>query len=183
MTRTWTSPVDTFGNVVPYFRDIEIYPDGLSIYCKDTNTGQYTHYNSYSPWRYKTSWISSLVHRAVNICDKSKLQTELTRIKDLIAWNGFSKRIGDAIINNRLKGLNVNNIKNAANNDLQTIWIKIPYFGDKGDQLLKSLITKLKHNFTKEVKFRTMQSTQKLSFTPTWKIRYPNWWILYCLPV
>ena len=154
-------------NVVPHFHDIKIHPDGLSIYCKDTNTGQYTHYNSYSPWRYKTSWISSLVHRAVNICDKSKLQTELTRIKDLIAWNGFSKRIGDAIINNRLKGLNVNNIKNAANNDLQTIWIKIPYFGDKGDQLLKSLITKLKHNFTKEVKFRTMQSTQKLSFTPT----------------
>ena len=61
----------------------------------------------------------------------------------------------------------MNNIKNAANNDLQTIWIKIPYFGDKGDQLLKLLITKLKHNFTKEVKFRTMQSTQKSSFTPT----------------
>ena len=41
--------VDTFDNVVPHFLDIEIHPDGLSIYCKDTNTGQYTYYNSYSP--------------------------------------------------------------------------------------------------------------------------------------
>ena len=70
--------VDTFDDVVPHFLDIEIHPDGLSIYCKDTNTGQYTHYNSYSPWCYKTSWISTVVHRAVNICDKSKLQAQLT---------------------------------------------------------------------------------------------------------
>ena len=83
--------VDTFDNVVPHFLDIEIHPDGLSIYCKDTNTGQCSHYNSYSPWRYKTSWISSLVQRAFNICDKNKLQAELARIKDLIAWNGFPK--------------------------------------------------------------------------------------------
>ena len=100
---------------------------------------------------FKTSWISSLVHRAVNICDKNRLQVELTRIKNQIAWNGFPKRIGDAIINNKLKGLNVNNINSTTNNDLETIWIKIPYLGDKRDQLLKSLKTKLKHHFTKEV--------------------------------
>ena len=47
--------VDTFDNVVPHFLDIEIHPDGLNIYCKDTNTGQYIHYNSYSSWCYKTS--------------------------------------------------------------------------------------------------------------------------------
>ena len=49
---------------------------------------------------------------------------------------------------NKFKGLNVN-IKNTNNNDLETIWIKIPYLGDKGDQLFKSLKTKLKHHFTK----------------------------------
>ena len=54
--------VDIFNNVVPHFLDIETDPDGLSIYCKGTNRGQYIHYNSHSPWRYKTSWISSLVH-------------------------------------------------------------------------------------------------------------------------
>ena len=108
--------VDTFSNVVPHFLIIEIHPDGLLIYCKDTNTGQYGNYNSFSLWRYKRFRISSLVHRAVNICDKSKVQVELTRIKDIITWNRFPKRIGDTIINDKFKGLNVNNIKNTTSN-------------------------------------------------------------------
>ena len=94
--------------------------------------------------------------------------------KDLIAWNGFPKRIGDAIINNNFKCLNVNNIKNTTNNDLETIWIKIPYLGDKGEQLLKSLKTKLKHHFIKEVKFRIIQSPQKLSFCTNMKEQIPK---------
>ena len=32
----------------------------------------------------------------------------------------FPKRIGDTPINNKLKGLNVNNIKNTTNNDFET---------------------------------------------------------------
>ena len=66
------------------------------------------------------------------------------------------------------------NIKNTTNNDLETIWIKILYFGDKGDQLLKSLKTKLKHYFTEEVKFRIIQSTQKLSFYTNMKDEIPK---------
>ena len=54
----------------------------------------------------------------------------------------------------------MNNIKNTTNNDLETIWIKIPYLAAKGDQLLKSLKTKLKHHFTKEANFRIIQSRQ-----------------------
>ena len=115
--------VDIIDNVVPHFLDTEIHPDDLSTYCKDTNTGQYTHYKSYFPWRYKTSSIFSLVHRAVNIYDKNKLHAELTRIKDLIAQSGSPKRIGDAIIKNKLKDLNAN-IKSTTNNGLEIIWIK-----------------------------------------------------------
>ena len=33
--------LETSSDVVPYFIDIEIHPDGLGIYCKPTNTGQY----------------------------------------------------------------------------------------------------------------------------------------------
>ena len=71
------------------------------------------------------------------------------------------------MINNKLKGLNVN-IMNTTNNDLETIWIKIPYLADKGHQLSKSLKAKLKHHFTKAF-------YKSWGFTPTWKIRYPNW--------
>ena len=73
--------VDVFDHVVPQFLDIEIHLDGLSIYYKDINTGQYTNYNNYSLWHYKTSWIPSLVHRTINICHKNMSKAELTRIK------------------------------------------------------------------------------------------------------
>ena len=54
-------------------------------------------------------------------------------------WNSFPNRIGDAIINNKLKRLHEDNIKNSTNNYFDTIWIKIPYLGDKGHQLSKPL--------------------------------------------
>ena len=98
----------------------------------------------------------------------------LTRIKDLIARNVFPKRIEDAIIINTIKGLNVNNIKNKTNNDFETIWIKIPYLSDKGDQYLKLLKAKLKHHSTKEVKFRIIQSIKKLSFYTSLKDQIPK---------
>ena len=65
--------VDTFENETPHFLDVEISPDGLSVYRKDTNTGQYINFDSYAPWRYKTSWIRSLVTRANRLCSDKKL--------------------------------------------------------------------------------------------------------------
>ena len=66
------------------------------------------------------------------------------------------------------------NIKNTTNNDLETICIKIPNLGDKGGQLLKSLKAKLKHHFTKEAKFKIIQSVQKLSFYTNMKDQIPK---------
>ena len=64
--------VDTLGVVVPYFLEKNIHRKihlrGLGIYCKPTNTGQYTHYTSFSPGNYKTAWISNIVHRAIGLC-------------------------------------------------------------------------------------------------------------------
>ena len=151
-----TSKMERFVIIVNYYH--KVFRLGC---CSSPRSASDTHYDNYSPWRYKTFRVSSLVPLAVNISDKIKLQAELTRIKDRFTWNGFPKRNGDAVINNKLKGLNVNNIKNTTNNDFETIWLKIPYLGDKGDQFLNSLKTKLKHHFTKESKFRITQSTQR----------------------
>ena len=41
--------VDNFQNEVPHFLDLQMSPDGLSLFHKDTNTGLYTNFNSYSP--------------------------------------------------------------------------------------------------------------------------------------
>ena len=76
--------LDTFNDIVPHGLDIKIHPDGLGIYCKPTNTGQYTHYASFSSWRDKTAWIANIIEHATVICDETKIQTELNRIKKII---------------------------------------------------------------------------------------------------
>ena len=40
--------IDTFENCVPHFLDIEICPNGLGIYHKHTQTGQYVNFNLFT---------------------------------------------------------------------------------------------------------------------------------------
>ena len=56
--------VDRFQNKVPHFLDLELSPDGISIFRKDTNTGLYVNFTNFVPWTYRTSWIKTLVTRA-----------------------------------------------------------------------------------------------------------------------
>ena len=56
--------VETFENCVPHFLDIEIFPNGLGIYHEHTQTGQYVNFDSFTFWKWKVSWIRSLVTRA-----------------------------------------------------------------------------------------------------------------------
>ena len=39
--------VDMFQNKVPHFLDLELSPDGISIFRKDTNTGLYVNFTSF----------------------------------------------------------------------------------------------------------------------------------------
>ena len=56
--------VNTFENCVPHFLDIEICPNGLGIYHKNTQTGQCTNIECFTLSKWKTSWITSLTIRA-----------------------------------------------------------------------------------------------------------------------
>ena len=42
--------VDLFQNEIPHFLDLELSPDGISIFRKNTNTDLYTHFRSYVPY-------------------------------------------------------------------------------------------------------------------------------------
>ena len=62
--------LDTFDDVVPHVLDMEVHLDGnleLGIYCKPTNTGQYTYYTNY-----KTAWIPN-IHRPIVNYDETKI--------------------------------------------------------------------------------------------------------------
>ena len=68
--------IATFEHNVPHFLDIEISLNGLGIYHKNTQTGQYANINSFPLWKWKT-WISSLVVRDKIICCNDNLKKEI----------------------------------------------------------------------------------------------------------
>eukprot|EP00111_Clytia_hemisphaerica_P015304 TCONS_00045152-protein len=90
--------VDKFEDETLYFLDLEISPDGLSIFRKDTNTGLYTNFDSYAPWSYRKAWISSLANRATKLCHPAKLKNEINLIKKFASWNGFPRFVVNKII-------------------------------------------------------------------------------------
>ena len=64
---------DDFANENVHFLDLAILKDGITIYRKDTDTAQYTHFSSFEPWTRKTTWISSVFFRAARICSTKHL--------------------------------------------------------------------------------------------------------------
>ena len=62
-----------------------------SVYRKPTFTGQYLRWESFSPLKPKISLISTLVHRALMICTKRRLNGEIERIKKILLDNGYPK--------------------------------------------------------------------------------------------
>ena len=59
------------------------------VYRKPTFTGQYLRWESFTPITRKASFVSTLVHRALKICSKSKLKEEINRIKEILLDNGY----------------------------------------------------------------------------------------------
>ena len=73
-----------------------------SVYRKPTFTGQYLHWESFSPLKRKTTLISALVHRALMICTKRRLNGEKERIKKILLDKGYPKNVINAQITNKI---------------------------------------------------------------------------------
>ena len=69
-----------------------------SVHGKPTFTGQYLRWESFSPLKRKISLISTLVHRALMICTKRRLNGEIVRIKKILLYNGYPKNFINAQI-------------------------------------------------------------------------------------
>ena len=74
--------IDSFENSVPNFLNINICPNGLGIYHKHTQTRHYVNFDSFTLWKWKVSWIRSLVTRAKRICSENYLIKEIHIIKN-----------------------------------------------------------------------------------------------------
>ena len=162
--------VDKFTNETPHFLDIEIAPDGLTIYHKETQTGQYMHFKSNTPWLHKTAWISALVYRAKSICSTTKFSFELKRIRQYISWNGFPKRIADKIINktceNHQRKSSQQQDTGKEEGDKNLVFFHLPYTGIKGEQLVKSCLRKIRKCLKKDssIRFKVLYETCKISY-------------------
>ena len=88
------------------FLDVLVEKDGTgfltSVYRKPTCTGQYIRWNSFSPKTRKISLVKTLVHRALMICSKTKLGSELDKIKQLLIENGYPADVLLSCINKKL---------------------------------------------------------------------------------
>ena len=77
------------------FLDVLVEKDGTgfltSIYRKPTLTRQYIRWNSFGPKTRKISLIKTLVHRALMICSKTTLGSELDKTKQLLIENVYPK--------------------------------------------------------------------------------------------
>ena len=82
--------------------EVGVLRDWTSVYQKPTFTGQYLRWESFSPLKRKISLISTLVHRALMICTKRRLNGEIERIKKILLDNGYPKNINDAQITKKI---------------------------------------------------------------------------------
>ena len=121
-------------------------PDGISIYQKDSNTDLYVNYASFVPWTYRTAWIRSLITRALKICGSNQLSQGLKLIKKFASLSDFPKYMINSIFRKTLRAHQDKSESNVTTKRKEpvVIYFHFPYYGDKGLQLLKSCIHKIK---------------------------------------
>ena len=73
-----------------------------SVYRKPTFSGQYLRWESFSPLKRKISLISILVHQALMICTKRRLNGETEQIKKILLGNGYPKNVINAQITKKI---------------------------------------------------------------------------------
>ena len=158
--------VDTFDGGDIHFLDLKIEGIETDVYHKPTHTGQYFDFTSQTPWNLKTAWVKALVNRAKKICSTpQKFNRQLNKIKKFMAWNNYPIYIMKAFLKRQLKDKPE---KQPEPHDLIKIYLKVPYLGKEGEQLVTMLVRKLHRYLKPNVKLIKLFNTKKASmFCPT----------------
>ena len=164
--------IDRFEDGVVYFLDIKINGSETDLYYKTTHTGQYCDFSSKTLWKLKISWIKALHDRATKICSSNKLiNDQINQIRTFMSWNSYPKYVMNSII--KL----LQQKKTAVQKDDESvikIWIRLPYLGNKGEELVKTCIHKLKRCFKTNVKFVSSYDTKKCAMFCSVKDKIPT---------
>ena len=98
-----------------------------SVYRKPMFTGQYICWDSFSPKAKKISLITTLVHRALLICSKTNLNSELHRVKQLLIENGYPD---DILLSCRKEKLANFVAEYSCGPEKCPIYLKLPWIGN-----------------------------------------------------
>ena len=105
-----------------------------SVYRKPTFTGL----TSFSPTKQKTNLISTLVHQALMICTKSKLNAEIKHIKNILLDNGYPESIIDCNISKKIAQFSM---PKRFGPEKCPVYLRVPWIGKASTGLDKNVKT------------------------------------------
>ena len=161
--------VDKFENCVPHFLDLEIHPDGISIYRKERHTAQFVNYDSYTKFNHKIAWIKSLVTRAKRLCSPERLRNEINNIKRFASYNSFPTWI----VKSTIKKCNHTRADENQDDETPSIYLSLPYIGKESEQIIKRTKKRLARTFKEKVKINVFFRSTKIAFFTSNKDRIP----------
>ena len=148
----------------------------IGIYVKDTNSGLCINYDSYEPWHTKTAWIRALYRRAHKICSNDNLfHKQVAGIKKVMSQNGYPRYVRNKVIKRLENKKNTQNTDTLEEENIATIFCRIPYAGVQGEKLIKNLVKKLKRHIDEPFKLRNICRTKKLSYYCNTKDKVPEY--------
>ena len=82
-----------------------------------------------------------------------------------MSWNGFPKYVANKIIRNLVEKYNSGATSNAIDDDenIGKVFVRLPYCGPSGEQLIKTCISRIKRQLKTKVQFRVLFKTSKIS--------------------
>ena len=110
----------------------------ISVYRKPTFTGQYLRWESFSSLKHKISQISTLVHRALMICTKRKLNGEIERIKKIFLDYGYPKNVVNTQITKKIAQFS--NLKRFGPEKCP-VYLRVPWIGKPSINMEKEVKT------------------------------------------
>ena len=142
------------------FLDVLVEKEGTgfltSVYKKPTFTGQYIRWNSFSPKSRNISLIKTLVHRALMICSKTKLGSELDRVKQLLIENGYPDDVLISCIKQKLANFAA---EKPCGPEKCPVYLKLPWIGNVSSRF-ENQINKAITSWLYAVKPRVVYNTK-----------------------
>ena len=149
---------------------IHLSDQSLSVYRKPTHTNRYLNYKSCHPQATKDGIVTSLVDRALTVCDPHNIQDELQSISKTFQCNGYPKHKVQNIINQRIKRKEGNQTNTQSHLKKFKHWVTIPFIPKLGYKLQKILNRKgVGVHFSSGQTLKTILSKPKSPSNPNTK--------------